>query len=263
VPAAGQNKRRNSGRIIAVGAGLIILVVACLGAFTLVGGLMMSQQRKAQQTVNASIQETRLENVRATSTAQALLAVTVQAQMTEQARSSYVRSLENSRVLVYGPASGSLAHKADDDLVEIYDAGVNLRDFILEVRLFNPYSLALGGWDYGFLLRHEGENVQYRFVIRSDNTWVLIDSAGDPDGDIIAQGEIPGLDTNENGSNQLRLIFQGSRGLFFLNGAYIDEFDLSSRMNAGGIQIATGIYQGDEVNGYSTRYNDFSIWSIP
>lgn len=255
--------RSVSGRVVALGGGLVFLLILCLAAMIAVGGVMVSQQRNAQRTAGASIQETRIENVRSTSTAQALLAITAQVQITEQARSSYVRSLESSRVLVYGPASGSLAHKADDDLVEIYDAGVNLRDFILEVRLFNPYPLSMGSWDYGFMLRHEGSNTQYRFIVKSDKTWALIDSAGDPDGVVLADGQVAGLDTNENGSNQIRLIFQGERGLFYLNGSYIGEFDLSSRMAAGGIQIATGIYTGDEISGYSTRFSDFTIWSIP
>ena len=192
--ASAKGNRRLSGRVIGLGVGLVFLVVVCLGALTAAGGLMMNQQRNTQRTAEAALQETRIENVRRTSTAQSLVAtaqaVTVQAQMTEQARSSYLSSLESSRVLVYGPSSGDLAHKADDDLVEIYDAGVNLRDFILEVRLFNPYPLSLGSWDYGFLLRHEGQNIQYRFIIKSDKTWVLIDSSGDPDGVIVAEGEI-------------------------------------------------------------------------
>lgn len=262
-PSSTPRTRTVSGRVVALGGGLVALIVLCVLIITLVGGIMVSQQRNAQRTAAAILQETRIENVRLTSTAQSILAVTAQAQITEQALASYIRSLESSRVLVYGPASGSLPHKADDDLVEIYDAGVNLRDFILEARLFNPYSSSLGAWDYGFMLRHEGSNTQFRFIVKSDKTWVLIDSANDPDGVIIAQGQLAGLDTSESGSNHIRLIFQDDRGLFYLNGSYVSQLNLSSRRVAGGIQVATGIYQGDEINGYAVRFSDFTIWSIP
>jgi hypothetical protein len=100
-------------------------------------------------------------------------------------------------------------------------------------------------------------------VILSDKTWVLLNNSGDPDGTVIAEGELPGLDVSEKGSNLVRLIFQGERGLFFLNDALIAEFDLSSRMNSGGIYIATGVYQDDEIDGYATDFSDFTIWSIP
>lgn len=255
--------RTSSSRVFALGGGLVALIVLCILAIILAGGLVVSQQRNAQRTAAAILQETRIENVRLTSTAQSALALTAQAQITEQALASVLRSLETNRVLVFGPASGSLPHNAEDDLVEIYDAGVNLRDFILEARLFNPYFTSLGAWDYGFMLRHQSGDTQYRFVIKSDKTWVLLHSAGDPDGVVIAQGHLAGLDTRENGSNQIRLIFQDSRGLFYLNGSYVSDLDLSSLRVAGGIQVATGIYQGDEISGYATRFSDFTIWSIP
>jgi hypothetical protein len=79
---------------------------------------------------------------------------------------------------------------------------------------------------------------------------------------IIAQGELPSLDVSENGSNLIKLIFQGERGWFFLNSELITELDLSARMNPGAVFIATGIFQ-ENMAGSSTRYSDFSIWSLP
>ncbi len=263
---------RSSGLSVkSIGLAVAVFVVLCLGMFILIGALIANSQANAQKTADAQIQATMAERVRATSTAQAQATMTAQVyarqtaqvQMTADALSAYLASLEGSRVLVYGPASGSLTHEASDSLIESYDAGVNLRDFIVEARFYNPYSLSTGSWDYGFILRHETKNVQFRFVILSDKTWVLLNNSGDPDGTVIAEGELPGLDVSEKGSNLVRLIFQGERGLFFLNDALIAEFDLSSRMNSGGIYIATGVYQDDEIDGYATDFSDFTIWSIP
>jgi hypothetical protein len=100
-------------------------------------------------------------------------------------------------------------------------------------------------------------------VIKSEKSWALVNNNGDPDGVIIVQGKLPSLDVSENGSNMVKLIFQGERGWFFLNNEMISELDLSTRMNPGSIFIATGIFQGDGKAGSSTRYSDFSIWSIP
>jgi len=48
-----------------------------------------------------------------------------------------------------------------------------------------------------------------------------------------------------------------------MNGKFIADLDLSARMNSGDILITTGMYRGDEINGYSTDYKDFQISKIP
>jgi hypothetical protein len=182
---------------------------------------------------------------------------------TEGARANYVSTLEADRQLIFGPGSGSIVHEAEDELIEGEDADVDLRDFIVEARFYNPYSVSTGTWDYGFLLRDEGKSQEFRFVTQSKQTWTLLNNTGGADGEVIAKGEIPGLDIGEDGSNKIRLIFQGDRGMFFLNDVFIAELDLSARMNSGNILIVTGIYTGDEITGEVTDYQDFSIWSIP
>ncbi len=158
--------------------------------------------------------------------------------------------------------SGALEHSTND-LISAQDAGVNLANFIVEARFFNPYATSQGNWDYGFILRHAEKNTHYRFVIKSEKSWTLVNNTGDPDGVIVAQGELPSLDVSENGSNLVKLVFQGDQGWFYLNGELIAELDLSARTNSGSIFIATGIFQGDGQAGSSTRFADFSIWSLP
>jgi len=194
-----------------------------------------------------------------TSTSLARVTATAQAQSTKAALLS---NIEASRSLVFGPTTGVLEHTAND-LIAAQDAGVNLRDFVIEARLFNPYSTSQGSWDYGFIFRHAEKNTHFRFVIKSEKSWALVNNTGDPDGVIIAQGELPSLDVSENGSNLIKLIFQGESGWFLLNAETITELDLSARMNPGAIFIATGIFQGDGKAGSSTRFSDFAIWSLP
>ncbi len=249
-----------SERKVGVWVGVGVVIVLCLvGSLIVAGMIASSQNQSAQKTSDAQVEATLVQRVMLTSTSLARETATAQAQTTKAA---VLLNIEASRSLVYGPNSGALDHTTND-LIAAQDAGVNLRDFIIEARLFNPYSTSQGSWDYGFILRHAEKNTHFRFVIKSDKSWELVNNTGDPDGVIITQGELPSLDVSENGSNLVKLVFQGDRGWFFINGEMISELDLSARMNPGAIFIATGIFQGDGMAGSSTRYSDLSIWSLP
>jgi hypothetical protein len=238
------------------------------------------QQASATETANARLRATLDERVRTTSTAQAQLTATAQAEAatatagvkatatarilaTEQARSNYISTLQAGRQLVYGPTSGSLLHEEEDGLIEGDSAEVDLRDFVVEARFYNPYATSVGSWDYGFILRHEDKNTQYRFIVQSDRTWTVLNNTGDSDGVVISEGGLASMDIQESGSNRILLIFKDSRGFFYLNNEFIAEIDLSARMNSGDIYIVTGVYSGDEVTGEATDYQDFTIWSLP
>jgi hypothetical protein len=279
---------RKSNRLI-LWIGIAVVVLFCLGGAALVGlYLVGEQQASTDATAKAELRTTLDARVRTTSTSQALNTMTAQAgatatadqarvaataearatataymAATEQAWANYVATLEAGRTLVFGPQSGSLVHEAEDELIEGENADVNLKNFIIEATFYNPYDTSTGTWDYGFILRHVEENVQYRFVTQSDQTWTLMNNSGDPDGKVIGEGELPGLNINANGSNVIKLIFKDAQGLFYLNGEFIAELDLSERSNSGDIYIVTGVYSGDEITGETTKYSNFTIWSLP
>jgi len=255
-PISAPKRERKVGIWIGVGA---VILLCLVGSLIVAGMIASSQNQSSQATSDAQVEATLVQRVMLTSTSLARETANAQAQTTEAA---VLANIEASRHLVYGPTSGALEHNSKD-LISAQDAGVNLRDFVVEARFFNPYSTSQGAWDYGFILRHAEKNTHFRFVIKSEKSWALVNNNGDPDGVIIAQGKLPSLDVSENGSNMVKLIFQGERGWFFLNNEMISELDLSARMNPGSIFIATGIFQGDGMAGSSTRYSDFSIWSIP
>jgi len=255
-PISAPKRERKVGIWIGIGA---VILLCLVGSLIVAGMIASSQTQSSQATSDAQVEATLVQRVMLTSTSLARLTATAQAQTTKAA---VLANIEASRKLVYGPTSGALEHNSND-LISAQDAGVNLRDFVVEARFFNPYSTSQGTWDYGFILRHAEKNTHFRFVIKSEKNWALVNNNGDPDGVIIAQGKLPSLDVSENGSNMVKLIFQGERGWFFLNNEMISELDLSARTNPGSIFIATGIFQGDGMAGSSTRYSDFSIWSIP
>lgn len=249
-------KKANMGLYAGIGALVLVCVLGSIGVFGLV---VASQNKSTQATSDAQRQATLAARVKTTSTAQSQKTATMRAEATQQ---SLLGRLEANRRLVFGPQSGTLEHD-DSSSIVAKDADVNLRDLIVEARFYNPYATGEGQWDYGFIFRHETRNVQFRFVIQSDKTWMLINNTGEPDGETIAQGEIPALKVGAQDSNLVKLVLQGNRGWFFLNDDLVSEIDLSARMNSGAVYIATGIFKSAKLPGKSTRYTDFSIWSLP
>ncbi len=273
-PARAKAPRASSNRL-SMGVGMIALVVVCLGFALGIGYWALgSTNGPATATSEAELRGTLDERVRTTSTAQAAGTATARTMLTatsawlsgpatEQAREAYVAEILAIREQVYGPASGSLVHNTGDSLISAAEADVSLANFVIEVRLYNPYSTSEGTWDYGVLFRHTGKNSQFRVVMRSDKTWVLLHHAGDATGEIIQDGEIPSMNTNQGGWNTVRLICTGEQGFFYVNDAFIAGLDLSLRTDSGGIFVATGVYTNDEIDGKVTEYQQFTIWSLP
>jgi serine/threonine protein kinase len=221
---------------------------------------------QAQATGTALAGAVATQSAKATATAGARETQVAAPQATESAWSALAASLgvNQHRTMVYGPESGSLVHNADDTSVVLYNVDVNLQDFVIEVRFYNPYSTSEGQWDYGIMLRHQGGNDQLRLTIFSDATWELRNVTGDVDhATVIHEGTIDNLDTSENGSNALLVICSGERGYFYVNGKPVATLDLSSRVSAGMIAMATGLWTGHEINGSQTQFANLIIWSLP
>ncbi len=183
---------------------------------------------------------------------------------TAQALQATATALIPQASLVYGPAEGELAHE-EGDFIPKLDTEVNVRDFIVEARFYNPYDPAEKGWDYGFGFRDTGSDSNYRLYVESSGKWTLdsVTTRGEEaDFEEVGGGHWPGLDLSAGGSNHLRLVVQGEAALFFINGAYVSTLDVSARNLFGGVWIGTGFETGHEMLGRSTRYQDFSVWSL-
>jgi len=164
----------------------------------------------------------------------------------------------------FGPRSGRLWHNHSDDFLVSRLAFVQLRNFIAESEFVNPYSAAWNTWDFGFGFRFESWDLYYRLVITSDREWFVILGEGGNSTEL-ANGTVAGLRTAEGESNKLVLMVIGNTGYFYLNDTYIAQFGLPYRISVGGggVFVGTGFYLGNEVGGYYTDYEDFTIWSLP
>lgn len=164
---------------------------------------------------------------------------------------------------VYGPVDGNLAHQVG--VVPSRRAAVHLRDFVAEARLYNPYDRSEGSWDYGFGFRETESDNEYRLRVDSNGDWTLnlvTKSADKAEFHKVASGMVNNLDLTATGSNHLRLVVQGGTGLFFANGEYIAALDVSGKTVPGGIWLGTSMVKGHEIEGKSTRYEDFIVWPL-
>ena len=163
----------------------------------------------------------------------------------------------------FGPINGELGHDPSDGLIETEFADVNWSNFIVTTTLVNPYSAASNDWDYGFIIRDQDNGRAIHLVVTSDRRWNLAwreSSRGD--NQQIAEGRLNRFDTSSGGRNTLRILAVGDRGLLFVNGEFVSMLDLSTHTVAGDISITTGNYEGGEMAGAVTRFEDFSGTSL-
>ena len=276
-PAGKDSAPRRGGKTAFILGALGLGVLLCLGAL-LAWPYVQDYVQSNGEISDADFQATVDERVLRTSTAQAEQTRAVEthttdstpasgAETTEQAIQQFIDAALANRTQVLGPIQGSLAHNPGSQVIAGRMLSVDVKDFIFEVRFYNPYAASQAGWDYGLLFRHIGANQHVRLIIRSDKSLVVMNNVGEPNGNILFQGDIPDLNIEEGGWNLLTVYClatpQGERGFIYINKIFVVEVDLSVRSNAGDIAVVTGTYEGDQVEGESTDYQDLSLWSVP
>lgn len=228
-------------------------------------------QETVERGQTATAQAIFYEAARRTATAERQQTSTLQAERTRTARS---RATESARAtatarartpqIVFGPSGGSLLHE-DDESIKYDRAPVQLNNFIVTARFYNPFDSSENSWDYGFGFR-ETTDSEYRLVVNSNQSWNLrlaTNANGTLEFKGIAEGSISNLDISVNGSNLVRLEVRGGEARFYVNGDFIDTLDVSELTSTGDVWIGTGFFKGSEITGKSTRYQDFTVWTNP
>jgi len=174
-----------------------------------------------------------------------------------------VAGLTQRARLAVGPLAGTLTYGAASGIttVERADANVSVRDFIAEARFFVPYDSRLGQWDCGFLFRNTGVADQYRLIVSSAGRYQL-DLWQDGDTTAIAHGAVTELNHDTLGYNDLRLLVDGERTFFYLNGAYVVTLDTARRLISGDVSVATALYNGDALPNRIMRYERFTVLAL-
>ena len=181
----------------------------------------------------------------------------MQSTATMQALLATTNFMDNEATRMYGPGSGSLLQ---GNYIRFNYSGVHLRDLIVEATFYNPYPVtSTDKWDYGFFFRDEYANNQLRLAILSNKMWELYDGQAG----YLVGGNVNNLNTGADQSNSIKLWCDGNKGWLFVNGDFVAELDLSSRMTTGDVGVAEGMFTGDSVPGKYTQYDNFFVWKIP
>jgi hypothetical protein len=161
----------------------------------------------------------------------------------------------------FGPRSGELEH-IDDGFIKMRSADVDLLNFVASAEFTNPYGEEVGAWDWGFTFRKAEE--AYWLIIQSDGTWSLINRQPQQQDIVIDEGSVADkLLADAGDANSLFLIALNDRGYFFLNDEFVAELDLSDRLIPGSVEVFTAFFEGNEVEGFATGYDDFTVWALP
>lgn len=196
-----------------------------------------------------------------TVTAEARLAATATAyaptRHVEEAVQDVLRIRQNDPV--FGPTSGNLVHAIDGFIKSEY-ADLNVRDFVADAVFYNPYDATSGSWDIGFLFRETDINNQFRLTVESNGDWSLTAQEGDA-ADVVNDGVVSNLNTGDEAANRLTLLANGESGYLFVNGNYVADLDLSAWNVSGDVGVGTSFYEGNEIDGEATAYEEFTIWS--
>ncbi len=163
-----------------------------------------------------------------------------------------------------GASDGAIPHTPGDGSIDAHSASTSLADGIVEARFFNPYALGSGAWSSGFLVR-DGVGGQFHAVVVTNlGRWFHYLRAGDgADRDQrIADGSSEHISTARNGSNHIRIIAMGGEGWLFINGVYTANLDLGGWLQSGDALAVGGYFEGDGVDGRSTKFESLAIWSV-
>ena len=162
---------------------------------------------------------------------------------------------------ILGPLSGEMEH-VDDGFVKDFQAEVDVYNFIATAEFGNPYSTSTGSWDAGFTFRDADTDNQFWFVVESSGDWSFINREEEND-NFLVEGTAANLNTEVNGTNRLLLIALDDTGYVFINDELVSELDLSPRSHSGDISVVTTFFIGNEIEGSTTTFTDFTVWEMP
>ncbi len=207
---------------------------------------------------------------KATAEAPPTLTAEASARETAQARAEATSQVIDERTaLVYGPESGTL-EQVEGDEVPCAAAGVDLREFIAEARFANPAGSGLEAeqaWDYGLVFTNIGEGTEYRVILDSEGSWTF--NLHSEAYDISFSDTTDLLDLSARGSNTLKLYVTGDAAQMYINGRYLDTFDLvilglgRSEEATHDVMACAGMREEYRDVGRRALYEEFRVWAVP
>ena len=160
--------------------------------------------------------------------------------------------------LVLGPESGSVAHTPDADAIDEHSGLVWVANGKIEVTLHNPFPRRDGDWSTGLKFRSNSDSV-YAAIVSSSGYASFHFWDGD-EWESLRSKRSSRIDLTGRGSNKLRVVMNGAKGEFWINGARSFQLDLSANLAAGDVKVIGNFFTGHGKNGASTEFEEFRIW---
>lgn len=173
----------------------------------------------------------------------------------------YIPVVDEYGVLEYGPKDGSISRE-DESKRGVYNINGLYKNFILEVKIRNPYATTIGRWSYGIGFRHTNNTGWFELLLGENRSWFL---SHQPD-HVFFQSEghsITSLKLESNDTNLITLVCRDDIGLFYVNGTFVSQLDLSYGENNGYIFLIFPAFSDQQVPGYSLHFEDLTVWSFP
>jgi hypothetical protein len=207
----------------------------------------------------------------ATETAQAVQAMTQQAQETAQAQASATAAAIEfywgvildgmGTTPLFGPESGSITFENDGN-VEASFADIDYMNVIITGDFYPSYQSDEVLWDMGFFFRDQGSNDELRLKIESGGEYYILNRIGE-DENYLVEDTINNLNLSINTPNTVTLMVWADHCVLFVNNQFITEVDISTRMMSGDVSIVTNIEEENYLPGAETRYENFTIYAVP
>ena len=156
--------------------------------------------------------------------------------------------------------SGQLPHEKDGK-IESITAFADVLNFTISADFAVPYSESVGGWSVGFMFRRSSNDNLSHIAIRQSGRYSHYERR-DGESTRLANGYISDWKRSVGDKNKMTLVAIEGRGWLFVNSKYVSDFDLSGANESGSLEIATGLFTGDEVEGETTRVSDVSASSL-
>ncbi len=154
----------------------------------------------------------------------------------------------------YGPEDGDL--EIDPEKVTFSRSDIEDADFYAEATFQNPYAGSSNQFDYGIQFR-SGPDAFLRFIVISDGTWGITQGTDD----VLANGTYTDLDDSRRGENKVAVYADGDTIHVAINDEYVGSATTDVE-DDGSISVGTSFLPDSVVEGETTEFTDFSIWSL-
>ena len=156
--------------------------------------------------------------------------------------------------------SADLRHD-DDGFIETLTTLDSVRNFFVSSEFEVPYDASVGDWTVGFLFRNSGGgNLSYVAVAQDGRSSHHVRHDGEDT--TLESGDIGSWNQNVGDTNTVSLFVVEERGWLFVNSEYVTDLDVSSGSGEGELEVATGLFENNEVPGYSTSVSNVEAWEL-